>query len=63
MVDVDLEIEVVTSWESILPTLLVLLEHGTPVGQAIARADLQRMARLADRYINASKIIVDPPPS
>lgn len=42
-------------WGDTLPLLLRLLESGTPDGRAFALKELQRMAELADRYVDLSK--------
>lgn len=44
-------IDVTPTWEGILPTLLVLLENGNSKGRETARAELKRMAKLADCYV------------
>lgn len=48
-------IDVTPSWESILPTLLVLLKDGNAEGQAAAERELKRMAQLADSYVKVLK--------
>lgn len=47
-------IDLTPTWEGILPTILVLLENGNAKGRADAKAELVRMAKLADAY-NASQ--------
>lgn len=44
-----------SSWSEALPLLLVVIRDGNPTGQAEARKELERMAELADRYVDLSK--------
>lgn len=48
-------INVTPTWRGILPLLLTGYADGTPKGRAIAFAELQRMADLADRYADEHK--------
>lgn len=48
-------IDATPSWSGILPALIAALRNGSPTGQAIAEAELKRMADLADRYVSCSK--------
>ena len=47
-IDEGRRVDVTPSWTEILPALLLLLERGTPDSQRHARAELRRMAALAD---------------
>ena len=44
-------IDVTPTWEAILPVLVTILEDGTEKGKRAATSELQRMAKLADRYV------------
>lgn len=48
-------IDVTPTWSAILPMLIMVLQDGTPQGQAEATAELRRMAQLADRYVAAQQ--------
>lgn len=48
-------IDLTPTWEAILPMFLTALDIGTAEGQAIARAELKRMAQLADLYVASQK--------
>lgn len=41
-------IDCTPTWEGILPVLLTLLENGNAQGKATAKAELVKMAKLAD---------------
>lgn len=43
-------IDLTPSWAEILPALLAVIRDGTDKGQALAVAELQRMAQAADLY-------------
>ena len=43
---------VTPEWSAVLPSLLLLVEKGTPEGKDFARAELQRMARAATYWQN-----------
>ena len=44
-------IDITPSWEGILPMLLLLIECGDVEGQRTAKAELAKMARLADQWV------------
>lgn len=44
-------INLTPSWESILPTLLLLMQDGNAEGRKTAATELNRMAKLADLYV------------
>lgn len=44
-------IDCTPSWEGLLPYLLTVLRDGSWEGQKLAREELTRMAKLADRYV------------
>jgi len=46
-----MEINLTPSWQEILPALLLLLDRGSPEAQRTARAELKKMARLADERV------------
>lgn len=48
-------IDLTPTWEEILSTLLVLIENGDAKGRATARAELTRMAKLADLFVASQK--------
>lgn len=48
-------IDCTPTWVAILPLLLHALENGTAEGQRTARAELVRMAAIADTAVAASK--------
>lgn len=48
-------IDLTPTWAASLPTLLVLLEEGSAEGQLLARAELRRMAALADLWVERQK--------
>lgn len=44
-------IDITPTWSGILPALLLTLAQGTDKGQKIAIEELERMAKLADKYV------------
>lgn len=44
-------IEITPTWQGLVGALLLVYEHGNATGRATARAELQRMAKLADLYV------------
>jgi hypothetical protein len=49
-------IDLTPSWEGILPLLLAVYSNGETVeAKQTAYAELSRMARLADKYVDVSK--------
>jgi hypothetical protein len=44
-------VDITPTWEATLPLLLAVITDGTPEGQAVAREELTRMARIADHCI------------
>lgn len=48
-------IDATPRWRDLLPGLLAALVDGSPKGQGIARAELERMALAADAYVAISK--------
>ena len=44
-------VDMTPSWEGLLPYLLTIMQDGTTEGQKLAREELTRMAKLADRYV------------
>lgn len=48
-------IDLTPEWAAILPMLIMILQDGSPEGQQVAKAELARMAELADRYVGLSK--------
>lgn len=53
-------IDITPTWEQILSSLLFLFENGNPTGRASARAELTRMAQIADAHVAASKAPPEP---
>lgn len=49
-------IDMTPSWEGILPYLLTIMRDGTMEGRRMAREELQRMAKLADRYAETQRV-------
>lgn len=49
-------IDMTPSWEGLLPYLLTIVQDGSWEGQRLAREELQRMAKLADRYVMTQKV-------
>lgn len=48
-------IDLTPTWTGILPSLLLVLEHGTEEGKRTARGELSKMARFADKYVEQSE--------
>jgi hypothetical protein len=48
-------IDMTPTWAAILPMLLAAYEDGTPKGRKIALEELQRMAAICDRAVDAQK--------
>ena len=49
-------IDITPTWSGILPALIAILERGETVeARKTAEAELQKMAALADRYVDLSK--------
>lgn len=48
-------IDMTPTWSGILPALLASVEDGTPEGRKIAIDELERMARIADKYVAEQK--------
>jgi hypothetical protein len=46
-------VDITPTWASILPVIELALRDGTPDGRAIARAELKRLARIADELVPA----------
>lgn len=44
-------IDLVPNWEAAANILMVVLENGTYEGKKLAREELLRMAKLADKYV------------
>ena len=44
-------VDMTPSWEGLLPYLLTIMRDGTTEGQKLARQELTRMAKMADRYV------------
>lgn len=44
-------IDLTPKWAEVAPMLILILQDGSPEGQSVARAELQRMAELADAYV------------
>jgi hypothetical protein len=44
-------IDATPTWAEILPTLLLILESGDAAGKKVAREELNRMAEIADKYV------------
>lgn len=49
-------IDCTPSWSALLPVMLLAYTDGTPKGHAAARSELERMARLADLYVEAQAL-------
>ena len=49
-------IDMTPSWEGLLPYLLTLVQDGTIEARRIAMDELRRMAKLADRHVEAHRI-------
>lgn len=49
-------IDMTPTWEGLLPYLLVVMRDGSFEGQKLARAELTRMAKLADAYVQTQKL-------
>lgn len=45
------EINITLSWSGLLPALLAILQEGSADGKELAKAELVRMARVADLYV------------
>ena len=48
-------IDCTPTWAALVPVLIVGLLDGSPTAQQIAREELQRMASIADRYVEMQK--------
>ncbi len=48
-------IDCTPTWSALVPMLIAGLIDGSPTSQQIAREELQRMASLADRYVDMQK--------
>jgi len=49
------EKEMEPTWDKVLPNMLRILESGSELGKQAARAELARMADLANRYVILTK--------
>jgi hypothetical protein len=50
-----LTVDLTPTWSGILPYILTVLRDGNGSGQKIALEELERMAKLADRYVASQK--------
>jgi hypothetical protein len=48
-------IDLTPTWSEVLPIFIACLENGTEKGKTSARAELLRMAKLADAYVAEHK--------
>ena len=48
-------IDVTPTWESIVEVLMLALTNGTENGREIAREELRRMAKIADKFVAIQK--------
>lgn len=44
-------VDLTPTWQGLLPLYLTAFADGTPSAQSAARTELERMARLADAYV------------
>lgn len=49
-------VDMTPSWEGLLPYLLTIIQDGSWEGQKLAREELRRMAKLADRYVETQRV-------
>lgn len=54
-------IDCTPTWEGILPALLLLLNDGDIEGKKTAKAELSRMAKIADEFVNFTERESDVP--
>lgn len=52
-------IDATPTWAAMLPALLALVQDGSAQGNALARAEMLRMARVADQHVATAKAQAD----
>lgn len=49
------EVDLTPTWQGMMPAMRLMIESGTPESASIAWQEIERMAKIADRYIATQK--------